>query len=250
MRRLHPKRLISVMMFDLPLSPNYISTEFSRLHEYHQVQDQDWPFQATRGKMAAEYWFRHVLASFAAILTGGALVSTLFVSEWSQALPALVLVGAITFLTLTGIIYYPAYKFTFLPYLETVISKKEAQLIKIKEEPIKRCKTTQFSIPTLTVIFYVFCKISKSSFLPTNDESAALLNQLFGVTNKSLKDNLSRLERPARISDRERAEMRKAIEEAATFFQQLNNPAALKELHLLEIQFSSQAPSKLTDSSK
>lgn len=250
MKPLRSKWLISVMIFDLPLSPSYISSEFSRLHEFHQVQDQHWPLQATRSKMAAEYWFRHVLASFAAILTGGALVSTVFVSEWSQILPALVFVGSITFLTLTGIIYYPAYKFTFLPYLESVISKKEAQLTKIKEEPIKRCKTTQFSIPTLTVIFYVFCKIGNSPILPTNDESAALLNQLFGVTNKSLKDNLSRLERPARISDRERAEMRKAIEEAATFFEQLNNQAALKELHLLEIQFNSQLPSKLTDPSK
>ena len=177
-------------------------------------------------------------------------MSTLFVLEWSQLFPALVFVGVITFLTLTGIIYYPAYKFTFLPYLETVISKKEAQLIKIKDEPIKRCKSTQFSIPTLTVIFHVFCKISNTSTLPTNDESATVLNQLFGVTNKSLKDNLSRLERPNKISDRERAEMRKAIEEAATFFQQLNNQSALKELNLLEIQFNSQSPSKLTDSSK
>lgn len=70
MRCLDLKRLISVMIFDLPLSPNFIPTEFSRLHEFHQVQDQHWPFWGTHGKMAAEYWFCHVLASFGTILTG------------------------------------------------------------------------------------------------------------------------------------------------------------------------------------
>lgn len=250
MRRLDLKRLISVMIFDLPLSPNYISTKFSQLHEFHQVLDQHWPFQATRSKMAAEYWFRHVLASFVAILTGGALVSTLFVSDLSLILPALVFVGSIVFLTLTGIIYYPAYKFTFLPYLDTVISKEQSRLIKVKEEPTKRCKSTQFSIPTLTVIFYIFCKISKTTALEANDQSAALLNQLFGVTNKSLKDNLARLQRPGKVSDRERAEMRKAVEEAETFFTTLNSQAALQELHLLEIEFNRPQPQYLPPTRK
>lgn len=242
MRRTDLKRLISVMIFDLPLSPSYISTKFSQLHRFHQVKDQHWPFQATRSKMAAEYWLRHVFASFTAILTGGALVSTLFVSDWSQILPALSIGGSVAFLTLTGIIYYPAYKFTFLPCVDAVISKEQIQLIKVKEEPTKRCKSTQFSIPTLTVIFYVFCKISKTKALEANDQSAVMLNQLFGVTNKSLKDNLARLQRPGKISDRERAEMRKAIEETETFFTALNNQAALQELHLLEIEINRPQP--------
>lgn len=67
---------------------------------------------------------------------------------------------------------------------------------------------------------------------------------------KNLKDNLGRLARPTKISDRERADVRKAIEEAETFFEKLNNPAALKELHLLETQFNNLPSTQTLDTSK
>jgi hypothetical protein len=43
---------------------------------------------------------------------------------------------------------------------------------------IKKCKRTQFSIPTLTIIFYVFSKIGNIPLPASNDRSAELSNNL------------------------------------------------------------------------
>ena len=104
------------------------------------------------------------------------------------------------------------------------------------ELDLKKCKRSQFSIPALTIIYYVFSKTSGVPLLPANDQSAVLLNQLFGADRDKLKQNLSRLYQISRLSPKERAEMQKGIDKAHEFFDSLNSSKASEILNQMELK--------------
>jgi hypothetical protein len=234
MQRMNLKGLISVIYFDQPLRTNYVAAEFSIQHQKYQRQYSNWPFGATRRKMVTRYWFQEAFPNFVMIFITGISLTLPFYSTWREFLPSTFLVGFISFLTLTGFIYFPAFYSDFLPKLDAIIADQEK--LASHSEDTKRCKRTQFSIPTLTVIFYVFCKTGNIPLPAANDQSAVLLNKIFGTTNGSLKDNLSRLYNISRLSVKERAEIRKGIEAARTFFEELDSPPALQVLDQLELK--------------
>ena len=114
--------------------------------------------------------------------------------------------------------------------------RAEDQKLKEAEQEIKKCKRTQFSIPSLVVIYYVFVQAGNMKLLSINDRSAELLNNLYGTDKDKLKQNLSRLYKPSELSPKERAEFQKGIENARILFQALNSQAASQILNHLELK--------------
>jgi hypothetical protein len=121
-----------------------------------------------------------------------------------------------------------------LPKLEVIISEQEKLAIQSKETT--KCKRTQFQAPTLIIIYYVHSKLSNTPLLPANDQSAALLNKLYGSDKDKLKQNLSRLYRLSGLSAKERAELLKGIEHARAYFKNLGSKEDLKPLQELEFK--------------
>jgi hypothetical protein len=117
--------------------------------------------ERTRKKVIAEFWFRKVLIHFSVILTIGILVDMPFGENWHPLLPPIFFVGIIAFISITAFNYWPLYYSDFLPQLDTIIAEK--QKLKEAEDEIKKCKRTQFSIPSLVIIYYVFVEAGKMS---------------------------------------------------------------------------------------
>lgn len=158
------------------------------------------------------------------------------ISNSSSFLIPVFFAGGISLFILTLFHYWPAYYSDFLPKLDTIIAEQE-KLIVVQEE-VKKCKRTQFPIPALTIIFYVFSKTGNISLLPSNDRSAELLNNLYGADKDKLKQNLSRLYKLSQLSPKERAEIQKGIAIARTFFESLDCKPAQAILDQLEIRLN------------
>lgn len=151
---------------------------------------------------------------------------TIFASILFAGLPALV--------SLTAFIYFPSFFWSFLPKLE-VVSGEQEKLANQAEETTK-CKRTQYQAPTLIIIHYVNSKISNTPLLPANDQSAALLNKLYGSDKDNLKQNISRLYKLSSLSAKERAEILKGVENARVFFKDTGNVGVFKNPDELEMK--------------
>jgi hypothetical protein len=229
-------RMKSFLIFDSPLRNDYIRELFVKTHANYQKDSPHWSLSASRKKVIAEFWFGKVLIHFLVILTIGILVAAIpFGGNWHSLLMPLFLAGIISFIGTTAFSYWPMYFADFLPQLDTIIA--EEQKAKEAEEEIKKCKRTQFSIPSLVIIYNVYTQAGNMSLLPVNDRSAELLNNIYGADKDKLKQNLSRLYKPSsQLSPKERAEFQKGIENARTVFEALNSQAALKILDQLELK--------------
>jgi hypothetical protein len=108
----------------------------------------------------------------------------------------------------------------------------------IQAEETTKCKRTQFQAPTLIIIYYINSKISNTPLLPANDQSAGLLNKLYGSDKDKLKQNLSRLYKLPSLSAKERAEFLKGVENARKYFKELECTAAYKILDELELKLN------------
>ena len=233
------KVIKSFLQFDLPLQVEVISNQFAITHESYQKQFAHWSFTATRKKLIANFWLRFVLYHYFVILGLAAVIILPFTPNWSGFQISVVLGGGISFLTLILFHYGPVYYSEFLPKLDTVIAEQES--LKLIAGEIRKCKRTQFSIPALTIIFYVFSKTSNIPMLPSNESSAELLNCLYGADKDKLKQNLSRLYKVAKLSPKERAEMLKGIEASRSFFDALSLPQAVTILDQLEVKIQQAA---------
>jgi hypothetical protein len=81
-------------------------------------------------------------------------------------------------------------------------------------------------------------KISNTPLLPANDQSAGLLNKLYGSDKDKLKQNLSRLYRLPSFSAKERAEILKAVENIRDFFKDSLNADIPKIRDELELKLN------------
>ena len=228
------KMIRSFILFDLPLQVDVISAQFAATHHSYQKQFAHWNFTATRKKLISNFWLRLVLYHYFIILGLAAVILFPFTQNWNGFLLSIFLGGTISLFTLILFHYGPVYYSDFLPKLDTVIAEQES--LKSVQEELKKCKRSQFSIPALTVIFYVFSKTSNMPLLPSNDKSAELLNGLYGADKDKLKQNLSRLYKPSILSPMERAEMQKGIDRSRSFFETLSLKAAQAILDQLEIK--------------
>lgn len=224
----------SLILFELPLEVSVISHQFATIHGSYQQRFPFWSFTATRKKLIYNFWVRYVFYHFL-IVVGIAVL--MIAPTIKDSYSFFVSIFASSLFSLFSIIlfhYWPAYYGDFLPKLDTIIAEQEA--IKTQEGELKKCKRSQFSIPTLSIIFYVFCKTTAIPTLPGNDKSAELLNGLYGADKDKLKQNLSRLYKITSLSSKERAEMQKGIESAREFFKAIDLPAAGNILNQLELK--------------
>lgn len=159
-----------------------------------------------------------------------------YCNSWHSLFPAILIGGLPALFSLTAFIYFPAFYWNFLPKLEVIIGKQEKLAIQVEETT--KCKRTQFQAPTLIIIYYVNSKISNTPLLPANDQSAAILNKLYGSDKDKLKQNLSRLYRLASLTAKERAEMLKAVEKARDFYKDSRNADISKILDVLELKLN------------
>ena len=171
---------------------------------------------------------------FGTLVTVAVLFTLPQYNSW-LSLPASILIACLpTLFILTAFIYLPSFIWNFLPNLEVVTS--ELEKLSTKAEETTKSKRSQFQAPTLIIVYYVNSKISNAPLLPANDQSARLLNNLYGSDKDKLKQNLSRLYKITNLSDKERAEMLKGVENARLFFKDLSFSKANMILDELEIK--------------
>jgi len=236
MRRMNLRRIVSFITRQHALDINTIRSLFITEHDKNLQLQPAWNPQATRRMVIADYWFREALMHFGMIM-GVAVVFTLpLYNSWLTLLASILLASLPALFSLTAFIYFPSFFYGFLPKLEVILGEQEK--LALQAEETKKCKRTQFQAPTLIIIYYVHSKISSTPLLPANDQSAGLLNKLYGSDKDKLKQNLSRLYRLSSLSARERVEMLKGINSARGFFESLNYPPAQKILNVLELKIN------------
>jgi hypothetical protein len=228
------KKVESFMTFDFPVQRTLIYRQFTRTHSYYEKQFQNWSLAASRKKVIADFWYKQVLFHYGIMIILSVIVVIPFGININLLLPSILIAGIISLLTFIVFIYWHAYYSDFLPKLDTIITEQEKEMNNTID--IKKCKRTQFSIPTLTIIFYVFSKIGNIPLLASNDRSAELLNNLFGADKDKLKQNLSRLYKPSGLSPKERAEIQKGIDTARIFFQEIGSTSTEPVLNQLQLK--------------
>jgi hypothetical protein len=236
MRRVNMRNMASFITREHTLNINTIRLLFIAEHEKCLQQNPAWNFNATRRLVIANYWFREILMHFGTIMTVAVIFTLPKFNSW-LILPASILIASVPALfSLAAFIYLPSFFSNFLPKLEVIIGEQE-KLATPAEETTK-CKRTQFQAPTLITIFYVNSKITNTPLLPANDQSAGLLNMLYGSDKDKLKQNLSRMYRLPSLSAKERAEMIKAVENTREFFKDSRNADIPKILDEIELKLN------------
>ncbi len=224
------------VFFESPVRMDLIDGVFNKTHSHYLQEFPNWTYAATRKKLIFEFWSRKVFVHFSIMFMAAIIGVIIFTTSKHIFLLSLFMGAVISFMVIATKIYWPAYFSDFLPKLDTVIEEK--QRLQTAELELNKCRRSQFTIPTLTIIYYVNCKISGVSLLPASDVSAELLNQLYGVDKDKIKQNLSRLYRLSQLSAKEKAEMHKGIERAREFFVKLNDASAPAILDQLELKLS------------
>ena len=224
------------VFFESPVRMDLIDGGFNKTHNHYLQEFPNWTYAATRKKLIFEFWSRKVFVHFAIMFMAASIGVVAFTTSKHIFLLSLFIGAVMSFMVIASKIYWPAYFSDFLPKLDTVIEEK--QKLRIAELELNKCKRSQYSSPTLIIIYYVYCKTSGISLLPANDASAELLNQLYGVDKDKIKQNLSRLYRLSKLSVKEKAEMHKGIERATEFFAKLNHTSAPAILDQLELKLA------------
>ncbi|MEO5594008.1 MAG: hypothetical protein ABIR15_14485 [Chitinophagaceae bacterium] len=228
------KKAAAFILFESPVDFQVIRLNFIGRQNFYKAQLPNWPFSATRKKLIVEFWFRRVSLHFFILLILASAV-LLLLRRVSENFPAPLFFFALpTFFILILIHYGPIFYGDYLPNLATVIAEQET--LAAAEDDLKKCKRSQYSIPTLTIIFYVLSKMADIPMVPVNDHSAELLNHLYGCDKDKLKQNLGRLYKFSVLSPKEKAEIHKGISAARSFFQDLQHPPAAKLLDEMEIK--------------
>jgi len=233
MRRVNLRSMTSIITRELTLDINTIRSIFKVEHEKFLQLNPAWNLKATRKLIIANYWLRDALMHFGTFMTVAVLFTLPHYNSWLSLSASILIGGLPTLFILTAFIYFPSFIWSFLPQVEVVTG--ELEKLAAKAEETTKSKRTQFQAPTLLIIYYVNSKISNTPLLPANDQSAELLNKLYGSDKDKLKQNLSRLYKLSGLSAKERAEMLKGIEKARSFFQSLGfneDPKPLQELEL------------------
>ncbi|WP_126973924.1 hypothetical protein [Gynurincola endophyticus] len=77
-------RLESFTTFDLPLRNTYIQTAFVTTHKSYRKDYPGRSLNATRKKVIADYWIKHVLTHFGAFYLVAMLIALPFCTNFNQ----------------------------------------------------------------------------------------------------------------------------------------------------------------------
>ncbi len=218
--------------FQHPLRDDIIEARFMSVHKDYASKSRHWSLAATRKKLIAGFWCREVNFHFMTIIGTATLLCFPFAHNKPLFLFSALIAALLSFVVLVMVSYYPSYYSVFLPVLDNVIAEQERAAALVEET--KKCRRTQFSGPTLIIIYYTLFKMGAIPLLSCNDGYAGLLNNLFGVDRGMLKQNLSRLHKLGSLSVKEKAEFRKGMDHARTFFEQAGGGKALVVIGELE----------------
>ena len=229
-------RAKAFVFFESPVQIDLINGFFNSTHDHFKKEYPHWTFASTRHKVIYQFWYQQVSLHFGILMLAAVLSVLFFTATHHIFIQSLLISATLSFLVIVTKIYWPAYFSDFLPKLDAIIAEKEK--IQLAALELNKCKRTQYSTPTLTIIYYINCKMAGVSTLPVNDDSAELLNHLYGVDKDKLKQNMSRLCRISKLSVKEAAEMRKGIETARDYFTKLTQSASFPFLDQLELKIS------------
>lgn len=234
------QQMRSLLLFDFATQPDYIRATFTHTHVDYQKLFPHWCPGATRKKLIASFWYGHIPAHFTIMISLSFMLVFFSGGMANLSLLPLLMLTLPAFIILFFCTYLPFYYRDFLPTLDMLMAEKENSIR--ADETLKKCQRSQHSIPSLTIIFYVFCKISAVTVPPANDPSAILLNGFLGVDKDKLKQNLSRLQKISQLSPKEKAELQKGIEVARQFFETLDATKAEAVLNQLELKLQKEQP--------
>jgi hypothetical protein len=265
-------RVKSLLLFELPLNYNYVSSQFTTQHQRQILKFPSWSLHATKKQIISRYWFNDVIFHFA-ILFGLAALSTIIVTGRMDLsfIPASMLAGTIAFVVLLVINYWPTYYLDFLPKLDCLIDEQERkeqlclqqQLLKELQEKfaneynqiagqreelakqkerleflqkeIVKCRKAQLHTLSLALIFYVFDKTSGLNSLQCNDQYASLLTRLLGKDQGGIKDSLQLITyKKQELTPRLRTEIQNRFAEAYSFFEELGFEEGIRLLKKME----------------
>jgi hypothetical protein len=151
---------------------------FIQTQSRYKAQLPNWPFAASRKKLILEFWFGQVSIHFLALVVLSITALVPFQKTWSNSVTPLFCSAMATFFILIIVYYWPIFYGNYLPKLATIIAEQEK--LATEADDLKKCKRSQYSIPALTVIFYVWSKMAQIPSVAVNDNSAVLLNHLYG----------------------------------------------------------------------
>ena len=77
-------RLQSFAVFDIPLRNTYIQQAFVTIHEHYRKEYHGWSPSATRKKVIADYWIKHVLTHLGALYLMAVLITLSFNTCFNQ----------------------------------------------------------------------------------------------------------------------------------------------------------------------
>ncbi|MGN7825048.1 hypothetical protein ACTJJB_33295 [Chitinophaga sp. 22536] len=224
--------LQSFATFDLPLTNNYIEQTFVTTHNYFRKEYQGWSLNATRKKVVANYWIRHVLVHFAALYLV-AVVSTLPVTNSFTRfyIPSLFLTGMISFPILVLGLYGQLFYFDFLPKLDTIMENYEGKQL----QHLKKCQQAQMSNFAAAVVYYALAKASGLQITGANRQYGERLMHLFGKDPDDMYRALKLITcKVQTLSPHKQTEIGKSLEEAHNFFEVIEFSSGIKVVEQLD----------------
>ncbi|MHA4811010.1 hypothetical protein ACX0G9_23075 [Flavitalea flava] len=112
-------------------------------------------------------------------------------------------------------------------------------LVEQQQEEIRKCRQMQLSNFALTLVYYAWAKVSGLN-IEGSDQTAQLLQRLYGVDRGSLRNNLEMISgtssKRKNLGDRKITEMRNRFEEAIHFCKDMEYPKGISVLKELEIK--------------
>jgi len=227
-------RLQSFVTFELPLRNSHIQQTFIATHENYRREHQGWSLKATRKKVIADYWNKHVLTHFSALYLAAVLINLPFSTIFNQfVLPGVFMAGLISLPILTFCIYGQFFYFDFLPKLDTVMENYGGNQL----QHLKKCQQAQMSNFAVVVIYYALANASGQSISGTNRQYGERLMRLFGKDPDDMSKALKMITcKTPKLSPHKQTEIGKSLEEARSFFEAIEFPQGIKVVDQLDLK--------------
>ncbi|QJB35945.1 hypothetical protein HF329_33400 [Chitinophaga oryzae] len=225
-------RLQSFAMFDLPFEISWIQQSFVTIHENYSKAYQGWSLNATRKKLVADYWLKHVLAHLGAFYLTGLVIVLFLGGKFDEFVLSGVLLGVLISLpVLIFWLYGQLFYFDFLPKLDTIMENYEGkQLLHLK-----KCQQAQMSNFALAVVYYALAKASGLQITGANRQYGERLMNLFGKDPDDMYRALKLIAcKVSKLSPHKQTEIGKSLEEARSFFELIEFLPGIKVVEQLD----------------
>lgn len=231
------KRLKSFFTLDLLVDYDDLILRFRQTHQQRRGYISNWPTEATYWYLISDYW-ENVLKHYLAMLAVSIILINLFSFSREQFtiinLFILVLTGFMIYFPVYFMIYRPTFNREFVPRLTAVMAEFEGK----ERLNLEKCKQAQMSNTALSIVFYVLARTSGIQLKKIDTQFGGLLMNLFGSSPDSLQKALKLIScKVTSLTPHKQTELEKSLEEARTFFTELEFPQGLEIIGHLERKF-------------